>query len=126
MKPVITSLILVFLISLPPASALKPAPSKTTRAPQQSSTSSSVKADDRGWPRGYSLPSEAQVVLYQPQVASWDDQKHMVALAAVSYVAKGEQKPALGTLKIEADTAVSTEQRLVKFSSLKITETNFQ
>ena len=39
---------------------------------------------DRGWPRGYSLPSEAQVVLFQPQVASWDNQKHMVALAAVS------------------------------------------
>jgi uncharacterized membrane protein YgcG len=41
-------------------------------------------------------------------------------------VAKGEQKPALGTIKFEADTLVSVEQRLVKFSSLKITEANFQ
>jgi hypothetical protein len=81
---------------------------------------------DRGWPRGYSLANEAQVILYQPQVASWENQKHMVALAAVSYVAKDEKKPVLGTIKIEADTAVSLAQRLVKFVQLKITETNFQ
>jgi len=83
-------------------------------------------AADRGWPRGYSLPSEAQIVLYQPQIANWDNQKHLVAYAAVSHVVKGEQKPALGTIKFETDTEVSLEQRLVKFSQLKITETNFQ
>jgi hypothetical protein len=83
-------------------------------------------AADRGWPRGYSLPNEAQLVIYQPQIASWQDQKHVVALAALSYVAKGEHKPALGTIKLEADTEVALEQRLVKFTSLKITETNFQ
>jgi hypothetical protein len=97
---------------------------------RQSTTNSSIQSTsdvgDRGWPRGYSLPSEAQVVLYQPQVASWEDQKHLVALAAVSYVAKGEKKPALGTLKIEADTSVSLEQRLVKFSTFKLSEVNFQ
>src|SRR4026209_404368 len=83
-------------------------------------------AQDRGWPRGYSLPSEAQIVLYQPQIASLDDQKHAVAFAAVSYVAKGEQKPVLGTIKDETETEVSVSQRLVKFSKIKITETNFQ
>ncbi|HEU4711948.1 MAG TPA: hypothetical protein VFS76_10310 [Pyrinomonadaceae bacterium] len=83
-------------------------------------------ASDRGWPRGYSLPSEAQIVIYEPQIASWEEQKHLVALAAVSRVAKGEKKPALGTIRFEADTSVSLEQRLVKFSTLKITETSFQ
>src|SRR6201991_1722389 len=86
----------------------------------------STVAADRGWPRGYSLPSEAQIVLYQPQVASWENQKQLVALAAVSYVTKGEQKPALGTIKFETETEVSLEQRLVKFSRIKIVETNFQ
>lgn len=84
------------------------------------------QAQDRGWPRGYNLPSEAQIVLFQPQIASWDDQKHAVALAAVSYVAKGAEKPVVGTIKIEADTQVSVEQRLVKFSTFKITEANFE
>jgi hypothetical protein len=83
-------------------------------------------AADRGWPRGYSLPNEAQLVLYQPQVASWENQKQLVAFAAVSHVAKGEQKPALGTIKFQTDTEVSLEQRLVKFSKIKIVETNFQ
>src|SRR6185503_219738 len=83
-------------------------------------------AADRGWPRGYSLPSEAQIVMYQPQIASWEDQKHLVAFAALSHVVKGEPKPALGTIKFETDTEVSLEQRLVKFSKIKIVETNFQ
>src|ERR1044072_1173712 len=81
---------------------------------------------ERAWPRGYSLPTEAQLVMYEPQIASWDNQKHLVAFAAVSHVAKGEQKPALGTIKFETDTEVSLEQRLVKFSKIKIVETNFQ
>ena len=81
---------------------------------------------DRGWPRGYNLPNEAQIVLFQPQIASWEDQKRAVALAAVSYVAKDAQKPVVGTIKIETDTQVSLEQRLVKFSTLKISEANFQ
>src|SRR6185503_5580394 len=99
---------------------------KSTASPSMTQTQVPTQAADRGWPRGYSLPSEAQIVVFQPQFASWDNQKHAVALAAVSYVAKGEQKPALGTIKIEADTAVALEQRLVKFTQLKITETNFQ
>jgi len=87
---------------------------------------SADQPSDRGWPRGYSLPNEAQVVLYQPQVVSWVDQKHMVALAAVSYIGKDEKKPSLGTINIESDTSVSLPQRLVKFSQLKITQANFQ
>jgi hypothetical protein len=82
-------------------------------------------AADRGWPRAYSLPSEAQLVLYQPQISSWQDQKQLVAYTAVSYVAKGEQKPALGTIKLETETETSVPQRLVKFSKIKISETNF-
>src|SRR5262249_30170813 len=34
--------------------------------------------------------------------------------------------PVIGTIKLETDTDVSLEQRLVKFSTLKITEANFE
>src|SRR3954466_10750036 len=80
---------------------------------QQASRQTAVTqtAADRGWPRGYSLPNEAQVVIYEPQIANWDEQKHLVAYAAASHVAKGEQKPALGTIRLEADTQVALEQR---------------
>jgi hypothetical protein len=122
------SLIQIFLVSLSlilPVAILGSAQTATT-ATQSTTSGSSSPSGDRGWPRGYHLPSEAQVVIYQPQVSSWEGQKHMVALAAVSYVAKDEKKPAMGTLKIEADTSTSLEQRLVKFSTLKITEASFQ
>ena len=82
--------------------------------------------EEKAWPRGYSTASEAQIVLHQPQIASWENQKHIVAYAAISYLSKGAQKPALGTVKLEADTAVSLEKRLVKFSPIKIIEANFQ
>ncbi len=80
---------------------------------------------DGGWPRAYSTPSGGHVIVYQPQVAEWTGQKHMVAYAAVSYEAKGATKAALGSLKIEADTRVSTAERLVNFSDFKITESSF-
>ena len=40
---------------------------------------------DGGWPRVYDLPSGGTILIYQPQVASWDKQKHLVAFSAVSY-----------------------------------------
>lgn len=80
---------------------------------------------DGGWPRAYSTPSGGRVLVYQPQVAGWAGQKHMVAYAAVSFEAKGATKAALGSLKIEADTRVSTAERLVNFSDFKITESSF-
>jgi hypothetical protein len=80
---------------------------------------------DGGWPRFYGLPSGGSLLVYQPQVASWDKQRHLVAFAAVSYRAKDADKPALGTVKLEADTKVSVEDRLVEFKPLQITEANF-
>src|SRR5262245_18753506 len=125
MQRMISSALVVFLItlSLISTNVVWNSAAKSVAVPQGQVTK---QAADTGWPRGYALPSEAQIVMFQPQIASWDDQKHAVALAAVSYVAKGEQKSQLGTIKIEADTAVALEPRLVKFTSMKITESNFQ
>ena len=113
---IILALLLVFSLTAPGSFA--------QNIPSRAQTSQT--AADRGWPRAYSLPSEAQLVLYQPQIASWQDQKQLVAYTAVSYVAKGEQKPALGTIKLETETTTSVADRLVKFSKIKIAETNFQ
>lgn len=94
---------------------------------RQSAAPASEQQVEKPWPRSYDAPSGARIVIYQPQAASWDEQKRLVAYAAVSYLPAGEaEKPALGTIKIEADTAVSLEERLVKLSPLKITEASFQ
>ena len=100
-----------------PVSPQRPAQSSAAAALQQ--------PGDKGWPRGYSTPSEAQIVIYQPQIASWENQKDLVAYAAVSLIAKGQEKPALGTIKLETDTSVALDQRLVKFTKPKIIEVNF-
>ncbi len=100
-------------------------PAKSTTAPAK--PAAAPEAPDGKWPRAYTTKDGDGFVVYQPQVASWDNQKKMVAYAAVAYSAKGAetQKPAMGTIKVEADTSVSLSERLVKFTSLKITEANF-
>ena len=80
---------------------------------------------DGGWPLGFETATKARVVIYQPQIASWKDQKYMVAYAAAAYEAPGSAKPVLGTFRVEASTSVSLEERLVKFSPVKLAETSF-
>jgi hypothetical protein len=63
--------------------------------------------------------------MYQPQVASWDGQKKMVLFAAVARSTKATAKPEMGTIKVEADTSVAVDERLVNFTDLKMTESNF-
>jgi hypothetical protein len=94
----------------------------TTPAKPVSATPPAV---DGGWPRSYATPSGARLIMYQPQVSSWENQKRMTLYAAVSYTAKGTDKPVLGTVKADADTRVSLAERLVDFSVFKITDSNF-
>jgi hypothetical protein len=65
------------------------------------------------------------VQIYQPQIASWDQQKRLVAYLAIAHRAGGAQAAALGTVKVEADTTVALDQRLVSFAAFEITEANF-
>jgi hypothetical protein len=118
--------------SSPAPPAAKPAaPAAKAAAPAAPAASTTAKPGttppppDGGWPRAYATPNGGQILVYQPQMASWENQRHMVAYAAVSYATKGAPKPALGSIKLEADTKVATAERLVNFSDLKITESNF-
>jgi hypothetical protein len=106
----------------PPTTQTKPAAATTQTKPAAAAASSDV---DGGWPKAFNTPGGALFILYQPQVASWTDQKHAVLYVAVSYTAKGAQKAALGTVKVESDTSVAVSDRLVSFSEFKITESNF-
>ena len=71
------------------------------------------------------MPDGAQVVVYEPQVASWADQKTLTLHAAAAYTPKGKTSPLLGTIMAEADTRVSVDDRLVDFSSFRIIQSNF-
>jgi hypothetical protein len=77
------------------------------------------------WPRDYSTSTGGALRIFQPQVASWDGQRTMVLYAAVSYVGTGAAEPALGTVRLEADTTVAVSERLVNFTAIKLGETSF-
>ena len=94
----------------------------TAAAPPAKAARSAV---DGGWPRAYATSSNGRILVYQPQVASWADQRRVAAYSAVSYEPNGATKPALGTVRLEADTEVSVERRLVSFKNMKIAESNF-
>src|SRR5215467_4030488 len=103
MQRTLQSMFLAVLVCLSLVVPFPPRLSLAAAQPQSTKTNASQAADqtgDPGWPRGYSLPNEAQMVIYQPQIASWDQQKHLVAMAAVSYIEKDAKKPALGTVKL--------------------------
>jgi hypothetical protein len=97
-----------------PAAAAKPATAAAAPAPA-----------DGGWPKGFTTPAGAHLTLYQPQVLSWDNKEHMVALSAVAYEVARAEKPILGTVTFEAATSVAMDKRLVNFEGLKVTEMNF-
>jgi hypothetical protein len=100
----------------------------TAQAPAKAAAAKPATAAapvDGGWPRASTTPSGAGLVVYQPQISSWPDQKNVVLYAAVSYTPKGAAKPALGTVKVESATSVAPDRRLVSFSEFRITESNF-
>jgi len=104
-----------------------PTPTPTGTKPAAATTAAAAAAPiDGGWPRMYDLPTGGTILMYQPQIASWDKQAHMAAFSAVSYRPKSGEKPSMGTLKLEADTKVAVTDRLVSFKQMKITEANFQ
>jgi len=127
---VVTALAMAFSPAAPLVAG--PSPAQASGAAPTTAPATAAKAPaapappvDGGWPRAYTTPSGGKVLVYQPQVASWDDQRRLVGYAAVGYEAKGATKPALGSLKLEARSKVAVSERLVNFSVLQVTESNF-
>ncbi len=75
------------------------------------------------WPRNIAL-SNASVVVYQPQVESWDGNQIQLR-AAVSVKPAGSQTPSFGAVFATARTEVDRVARTVVFNDLAITKSNF-
>jgi hypothetical protein len=120
----------------PAASTAPPAKPAAQSAAKPAAAPAATAPVDGGWPR-YFDAGGASVLLYQPQISSWENQKHVVAFSAVSVRhnapaqsattgTAGSEKPAVGTVKLEADTQVSVSDRLVSLRNIKVSEANFQ
>jgi hypothetical protein len=103
-----------------------PAPAAAPQAPVAAAAVPDTTAPDGGWPRAIQTPSGGMIVMYQPQVLSWDKQRHMVAMMAVSFTPKGATRPALGTVKLESPTSASLEERMMNFEKVELTSMSFQ
>jgi hypothetical protein len=57
---------------------------------------------DGGWPRAYITTPGARLVIHEPQIASWLDQKRVAMYAAVSSAPADQNSTALGTIRVEA------------------------
>jgi len=112
-----SAVIALFSILVPPVADGLPVQSPNPATPRE--------LVDGGWPRAYETSARAHLLIYQPQIATWDMQRQMVAYAALSYQAEGASKPSLGTAKLEARTSVSMEDRLVRFAPVQVAELNF-
>jgi hypothetical protein len=93
-------------------------------AAQKSTPAPAPAAAEATWPRAYDVAG-GRALLYQPQVASWNDRKQLVAWSAVSYLPQGAKEPSLGTVKIQATTEVALDERLVRLADFTIVESNF-
>ena len=109
-----------------PSTAKPPATQPSTAKPATATTPAVSDAIvDGGWPRAVLTAAGGQLLIYQPQISTWERQKDMLAYAAVSYLTKGATRPELGTVTLEATTDVALEERLVRFTNIRVTESNF-
>ena len=83
-------------------------------------------AVDGGWPRSTTCRAAARSSSTSRRSRAGTSRRTWSPTAPCRYRAKAGDKPALGTIKLEADTRVALDERLVNFQKLKITEANFQ
>ncbi|HSP90976.1 MAG TPA: hypothetical protein VLN08_08715, partial [Vicinamibacterales bacterium] len=122
------AIVTALCVGASPLAPLVQAQTATKTAAPKPAAKPAAQADptaDGGWPKAFTTNAGAALVVYQPQISSWADQHHLVMYSAVSYQAKGAPATAYGTVKVEANSNVSVEARLVSFSDFVITESNF-
>src|SRR6476620_4916933 len=124
----VTSASVLFTPIVPVLRAQTAAAPKSTAAKPAAAASNATGAAavDGGWPRDFVTSTGGALRVFQPQIASWDGQRKIVALSAVSFIPKGASKQTMGTVKFEGDTSVAVDQRLVNFSNVKVSESSFQ
>jgi hypothetical protein len=79
---------------------------------------------DAGWPREYKN-EKGRLVVYQPQIDSWENYRKLKARAAVALTPSGEAKPVYGVLYVRAETQADVDHRTVLIGKINIEEARF-
>ncbi len=100
---------------------------RAEKAAERASTAKRVQAlqtvEEDSWPREISIP-EARVMLYQPQVESFEGD-NLTGRAAVSVTPTGETEPIFGAVWISARVEVDREERMVFIEDLSVPRVRF-
>jgi hypothetical protein len=107
------------------SSSVSAAAADTSTAPSSGASAAPAAAPDGGWPRSMSMASGATLIMYQPQLLSWDGETQLVAMAAIEYLATASATPQLGTIKIKSPTSVSMDTRLVQLTKVQVSDIRF-
>jgi len=81
--------------------------------------------DDQAWPQELMSGDGSTILLYQPQVESWKDEKVLRARVAIAFRGMGMPSPVLGGIVMEGDTSTSIEEDEVRISNIRIVEGRF-
>jgi hypothetical protein len=81
-------------------------------------------ASDPEWPREF-RNDKGKLVLYQPQVTSWDEFTRLEARMALAFAPAGSDSPSLGTVSIAARTDTNREDHLVRIYAIRVTDAKF-
>jgi len=100
---------------------------RAEKSAERASTAKRVQAlqtvEEDSWPREISIP-EARVMLYQPQVESFEGD-NLTGRAAVSVMPTGETEPVFGAVWISARVEVDREERMVFIEDLSVPRVRF-
>ncbi len=89
-----------------------------------SQATSEIDWSDPQWPREI-VEDAGKLVLYQPQIETWEDASRLTARIAVAFAPSGEETPLLGAIEITAKTDIDLESRQVRISDVKLKDGRF-
>ena len=75
------------------------------------------------WPREHTYLDGSKLVLYQPQIESWEDYEHLEGRMALAFEPAGAEKPALGAFEVDSETDL--ESRQVRLTNLRLLDGRF-
>ncbi len=81
-------------------------------------------AMDEGWPRVHEV-EDGKIIVYQPQIESWQDYSNLSAQTAIQIIPKGKTTGVYGAVKLEMETETNFQTRMVLLKNIKIKEIRF-
>jgi hypothetical protein len=85
----------------------------------------SAQPGEMDWPREFKSEQGVRLLMYAPQVESWDKFNKIVTRVAIALAKDTKDAPMLGSFQAVADTSVDQANRMVLVKQIQITAAHF-